>query len=108
MKLFFAAGKDAFYKQNDVNNKLAYYTYAKQIDEAQRLAITKAYLKFNGEKVRNVQEKFVINFEEGKHSLHMQARIVPDIKLAIHEYLTIIDEASKNVEPRLWCGNNDE
>lgn len=29
LKLFFAAGKDAFYKQNDVNNKLAYYTYTK-------------------------------------------------------------------------------
>ena len=55
----------------------------------------------NGVKVNNVQERFVINFEDGKHSLHMMPKIVPDMKIAIKEYMAVIDEASKNIEPRL-------
>lgn len=32
----------------------------------------------------------------------MQSKMLPDIRIAIKEYLSVIDEASRNVEPRLW------
>ncbi len=44
-----------------------------------------------GKPVNNVQERFILSFEEGKHSLHLQPKIIPVIKAAINQYLRVIE-----------------
>lgn len=39
----------------------------------------------------NIQERFILSFEDGKHSVHMQQKYVKDITIAIKQYLELID-----------------
>ena len=38
-----------------------------------------------------MQEKFIFDVEEAKHSLHMQKKFNPTVRKAIAEYLAVLD-----------------
>lgn len=44
-----------------------------------------------GVDTNNIQERFILSFEDGKHSVHMQQKYVKDIIIAIKQYIKLID-----------------
>ena len=90
LKLFCYGSKDKLFTKNLLSEKAMFYCYKNQLDETYEREMAEKYEGLYGQKVKNIQERFVFDLEGAGHSLHMQSQYEPMLKKAIKEYLQMI------------------
>jgi hypothetical protein len=89
LKCIIFGRKDGFFLEKNLNEKALFFS-KQPFSPAYQFSLEQAFKTLEGKSATSIQEQFIFNIEEGKHSLHMQKTFLGTIRQIISNYLIFI------------------
>ena len=91
LKCFITGTLDQRMTQTQLHELMIYYCHRRKFDPDYEENVRKS-LERRGVTADNAQERFLFNLDGGKHALHLQKKMQPQVKQIIAEYLSVLEE----------------
>jgi hypothetical protein len=100
LKCIIFGRKDGFFLEKNLSEKALFFS-KQPFSPAYQCSLEQAYKTLEGKSASNIQEQFIFNISEAKHSLHLQKAFLEIIRKIIGNYLTFIEEVHAQQHPSL-------